>query len=71
MALDDQIRQLLKTARTIGAAGLPEKFWAWLQWAVIQREAARRAHEAGLNLVVDRCVQVEHQRRRESEERRA
>ena len=43
----------------------------WLQLGVIHREAARRAHEAGLIVVMDRCIKVEHQRWRESEERRA
>ena len=43
----------------------------WMQLGVIHREAARRAHEAGLIVVMDRCIKVEHQRWRESEERRA
>ena len=43
----------------------------WLQLGVIHREAARRAHEAGLIVVMDRCIKVEHQRWRESEEKRA
>ena len=142
MALEDQIRELLKTARTIGVVGLSDKSWRpsydvaaylrsagytivpinprikqvlaftaypdlitasrehpidivdvfrkpefvpeiveqtivigvkaiWLQLGVIHREAARRAHEAGLVVVMDRCIKVEHQRWRESEERRA
>ncbi len=41
----------------------------WLQLGVIHREAARRAHEAGLTVVMDRCLKVEHQRWQESEER--
>ena len=142
MALDDQIRELLKTARTIGVVGLSDKSWrpsydvavylrsvgytivpinphvkqvlglpaypdlptaarehpieivnifrkpefvpalveqaidvhavaVWMQLGVIHREAARRAYEAGLIVVMDRCMKVEHQRWRESEERRA
>jgi uncharacterized protein len=142
MALDDQIRELLRTARTIGVVGLSDKSWRpsydvadylqsvgytivpinpqvkqvlglkaypdlsaanrdhpieivdvfrkpefvpeiveqaiatgvkaiWLQLGVIHLEAARRAHEAGLTVVMDRCIKVEHQRWRESEERRA
>jgi predicted CoA-binding protein len=139
MALDDQIRQLLKTAHTIGVVGLSEKSWrpshdvasymrsagytivpinpaiktvlglpaypdlvtaarahpidivnvfrraefvpdlveqaiaipaqaVWLPVGVIHREAARRAHEAGLVVVMDRCIKVEYQRWRDSEE---
>lgn len=139
MALDDQIRELLKTARTIGVVGLSEKSWrpshdvasymrsagytivpinpkiktvlglpvypdlltaarthpieivnifrraefvpeiveqaiaihaqaVWMQLGVIQHEAARRAHDAGLVVVMDRCIKVEYQRWRDSEE---
>lgn len=142
MALDDQIREVLRTTRTIAVVGLSDKSWRpsydvaaylrsagytvvpvnprvkqvlgitaypdliaaarehpidlvdvfrkpefvpeivtqaaaiaakalWLQLGVIHREAARRAHEVGLIVVMDRCIKVEHQRWRESEERRA
>lgn len=142
MALDDQIREVLRTTRTIAIVGLSDKSWRpsydvaaylrsagytvvpvnprvkqvlgftaypdlitaarehpidlvdvfrkpefvpeivaqtvaigaraiWLQLGVIHREAARQAHESGLTVVMDRCIKVEHQRWRESEERRA
>ncbi|MBX5464070.1 MAG: CoA-binding protein [Clostridia bacterium] len=34
----------------------------WLQLGVIAPEAARRAREAGLLVVMDRCMKVEHER---------
>jgi uncharacterized protein len=139
MALDDQIHELLKVARTIAVVGLSEKSWrpshdvaaylqsvgytivpinpaintvlgvpaypdlltaarerpidivnifrrpefvpdlveqaiaiqaqaVWMQVGVIHREAARRAYEAGLVVVMDRCLKVEYQRWRENAE---
>lgn len=34
----------------------------WMQEGVIHEEAAARAQEAGLSVVMDRCMMVEHQR---------
>jgi uncharacterized protein len=36
----------------------------WLQLDVINPDAARRAREAGLHVVMDRCLKVEHAMRR-------
>jgi len=36
----------------------------WLQLGVINWEAARIAHEAGLAVVMDRCTAIEHRRLR-------
>jgi predicted CoA-binding protein len=41
----------------------------WMQLGVIHRAAARRAHDAGLVVVMDRCLKVEYQRWRDSEEK--
>ena len=35
----------------------------WLQEGVIHPDAARRAQEAGLSVVMDRCILKEHRRR--------
>lgn len=35
----------------------------WIQSGIINVEAARRAREAGLITVMDRCIMVEHSRR--------
>ena len=34
----------------------------WMQEDVVHEDAARRAHEAGLDVVMDRCILKEHRR---------
>ncbi len=34
----------------------------WMQLGVINQEAARRAYEAGMDVVMDRCIKIEHAR---------
>jgi uncharacterized protein len=59
------VPEIVEQAIAVGAKAI------WLQLGVIHRDAARRAHEAGLSVVMDRCIKVEHQRWRESKEKRA
>ncbi len=47
---------IAEEAVRIGAGSL------WLQFGVISAEGARTAKEGGLNVVVDRCMKVEHAR---------
>ena len=35
----------------------------WMQSGIVNREAARRAQEAGLDVVMDACMMIEHRRR--------
>ena len=35
----------------------------WMQSGITNQDAARRAHEAGLDVVMDACMMVEHRRR--------
>ena len=34
----------------------------WMQLGLIHEEAARRARDAGLQVVMDRCIKIEHAR---------
>ena len=52
----EEIPPLAEEAIAIGAKVL------WMQLGVINHEAAARARNAGLEVVMDRCVKIEHAR---------
>ncbi|WP_156754778.1 CoA-binding protein [Actinokineospora pegani] len=49
-----EVEEVAREAVAVGAGAL------WLQLGVINNQAARVAGEAGLDVVVDRCLAVEH-----------
>ena len=52
----DAVPEIARDAVAIGAKAL------WLQFGVISPEGARIAEDAGLAVVMDRCMKVEHAR---------
>jgi predicted CoA-binding protein len=50
------VPEIARDAAEVGAGAL------WLQFGVISAEGARIAEEAGLAVVMDRCLKVEHAR---------
>ena len=52
----DAVPQIARDAAAVGAKAL------WCQYGVISPEGGRIAEEAGLKVVMDRCMKVEHAR---------
>ncbi|HUP27869.1 MAG TPA: CoA-binding protein [Chloroflexia bacterium] len=50
----EYVDAIVDDALAVGAKAI------WLQSGIINREAAQRAREAGLIVVMDRCMMVEH-----------
>ena len=54
----DEIAEVVDEAITVGAKSL------WLQFEVVNEAEAARAQNAGLLVVMDRCMKIEHGRLR-------
>ena len=52
----EAVPEIVEVAIQVGAKTV------WMQMGVIHEEAAARAREAGLQVVMDRCMMVEHRR---------
>ena len=51
-----RIPQVVEEAVAVGAGAL------WMQLGVVHNESAARAREAGLQVVMNKCIMVEHKR---------
>ena len=52
----EAVPEIVEEAIKVGARTV------WMQEGVIHKEAAARAREAGLQVVMDRCMMIEHRR---------
>jgi uncharacterized protein len=59
----DQVMPIVEAAIAINARVI------WFQLGVVNQAAAQRAHAAGLKVVMDRCMAIEHRRLMRAERR--
>lgn len=52
----ERVPPLVEQAIEIGANVI------WMQLGVVHNEAARKAREAGITVIMDRCIKLEHER---------
>ncbi len=58
----DIFRRVEDVPRVVAGAIYAKAKVVWMQEGIVHEAAARRAREAGMEVVMDRCMKVEHRR---------